>query len=361
MVLMDSIRARQLMLVGLLVGWWCWSAQGENGAAGDQGRSGASAGSPADPPQPYMRVQRGEEGTVSLQIALRQFLPRDTEGPEIWLAGVSHVGETNYYQELEAFLKRRTLVLFEGVGFDKQVFRERQRQLRADPNAEGSLQTVLASSLDLAFQLDTIDYDQDHFRNSDMTVEEIQKLMLRQAEEGRLDGVAESNPEFLALMAAMEGSSWLGAFLHVGVKLLGTNPKLKAMTRLMLIEVLGGVRGDLSEMQGLPPDVQELLRVLIRARNGVVLRDLKDALAESDRDSSVAVFYGAAHMDDLEKRLRNELSYRSGEERWMTALKVHPEAAGLSATEINAIRGLIDLQWQALKSVPTQPSSAPIR
>src|SRR5262245_10154718 len=62
---------------------------------------------------PYMRVARPDTNTVELQIAVRQFLPRQEKGPEVWLAAVSHIGESNYFTQLQAFLNHRDLVLFE--------------------------------------------------------------------------------------------------------------------------------------------------------------------------------------------------------------------------------------------------------
>ena len=63
-----------------------------------------------------MRVARPDGDTVELQIAVRKFLPPRGDGPAIWLAGASHIGESNYYTALQAHLDARTLVLYEGVG-----------------------------------------------------------------------------------------------------------------------------------------------------------------------------------------------------------------------------------------------------
>lgn len=308
-------------------------------------------------PKPYTRIAHPDTNTTELQIALRRFQSRHETGPDIWLAAVSHVGETNYYRTLQAFLERQALVLFEGVGGPqelKEASRRRQQALaqgaEAEPEASSSLQSTLANSLGLGFQLDSINYDFPHYQNSDLSLEQIQALLIREIQAASADGDGTgSNPTFLALMGAMDGSSWLGAILHVGAKMLGSSPKLKAMTRLMFIEILGQLEGDLTQIQGLPPDMKEVLQVLIRERNKVVVRDLKSALRKSNPPSSIAVLYGAGHMDDLQKRLASELDYHPVEDQWLSAISVQPARAGLTAAEIEMIRGLIKWQMESLQ------------
>ena len=56
------------------------------------------------PLEAYMRVAHTDADTVSLQIALRRFTPEKRRGPEIWLAGASHIGESNYFAALQRHL-----------------------------------------------------------------------------------------------------------------------------------------------------------------------------------------------------------------------------------------------------------------
>src|SRR5258708_1816052 len=87
-------------------------------------RSPASKGqSTLHPPEPYVRVSTAESNLIQLQIAVRQFVPLHGHGPAIWLTGVSHIGDSNYYAALQRHLDAQTLVLFEGVS-------ERARQPR---------------------------------------------------------------------------------------------------------------------------------------------------------------------------------------------------------------------------------------
>jgi hypothetical protein len=362
---LKPVLSRLFSVLAIVAVWAPFAQAQDSPASAPAAESSPTASTRA--PEDYMRVARPDTNTIQLQIALRQFKPAQGSGPALWLAAVSHIGETNYYDHLQTFLNAQPLVLFEGVGYDEAKGQFGKRRDRARPGATeeeetpaasetSSLQSTLAQSLGLAFQLDAIDYDRPNFRNSDMSISQLQTFLtkrLQDQDDDDKDSGGGANAEFLALLQAMDGSSWLGAVMHMGVKLLGSSPKLQAMSRLMMIEVLGELKGDLSQVQGLPPSMQKLIRVLIQTRNDVVIRDLKAALSRKKPPASIAVFYGAAHMNDMEKRLLKELDYQRAGEKWMPAITVRPAKAGLTASEIEMIRGLIRWQMKALGNNPT--------
>ena len=60
------------------------------------------------------------------------------------------------------------------------------------------------------------------------------------------------------------------------------------------------------------------------------------------------VFYGAAHMPDLENRLVKKLGFQPDEDEWLAAFGVNPKKAGLSAFEVELIRKMIRMQIQKI-------------
>jgi len=293
-------------------------------------------------PRGYMRVAQPDKDTVALQIAWRKFSPGKGRGPTIWLAGASHLGESNYFTRLQKLLDAQSLVLFEGVG-------AKSKKMRFDPEEETSIQHTMATSLGLVFQLSAIDYDRTHYTNSDLTIPQLQALLSGAAGGGTPGSSGtKASQEFQQLLQIMDGSSFLGTLMHIGLKFIGSSPKLQAMTKVLLVETLGRLEGDVSQMKGVPPEIQRLLSVIIVERNKVVIDDLKAQLRAARPPGSIAVFYGAGHMADMEKRLRGELGYRPHGEMWLTAISVNTREAGLSKTELDAMRSLIQWQMDAL-------------
>src|SRR6185436_19487934 len=103
------------------------------------------------------------------------------------------------------------------------------------------------------------------------------------------------------------------------LQLVAESPKLQAITKLALIEAFGALKGDMSQMQGMPEELKQLMDVLIRERNKAVMEDLRAELKSAKRTDSIAIFYGAGHLADLEKRLSRDLHYRPGEQIWLPA------------------------------------------
>ena len=309
-------------------------------------------------PQPYMRIARPDTNIVQLQIAARRFVPARHRGPVLWLVGTSHVGELEYYHALQKLLDAQTVVLYEGVNADahprhvgKPGAPPHDPPAPAPPRPAGtnqntSMQDVLATSLGLVFQLNAINYDRTNFVNSDLSVLQLQRIMIGDpnavpaapGEKGR------SNHSLDALLQIMDGSSFLGSIFKMGLQFIGSNPQLQAITKLTFIETLGRLKGDFSGMRGLPPDMKELLKVLIEARNQNVIEDIKTELGVVPRSGTISVFYGTGHMDDMERRVVRDLNYRPTGDVWFTAFSVDVRKTGLSPGELESMRNLI--QWQ---------------
>jgi hypothetical protein len=298
-------------------------------------------------PGPYLRVGAPRTNLTQLQVAVRQFVPHDRSQPVVWLAGVSHIGESNYYARLQKLLDAQDLVLFEGVT-DRASRAAGRRTFDRSEEDLGSLQNTMAESLGLAFQLSSIDYERPHFRNSDLTIEEIAQLI---AKEGTPGGKpSKTMEEFQKLLEMMEGDSLVGALIGAGMKLIGSSPKLQAVMKLAMIEMLGRFKGDLSQFEGLPPEWQRILEILVRARNDAVLKDLRVELGKrSSEKKSIAVFYGAAHMEDLERRLMEEMNYRPAREDWLPAFSVDLEKAQITESELGFVQSLVDWQMKMLQ------------
>lgn len=320
--------------------------------------AGCSSPKPGGPgaakdPEPFVRVENTDSNLIQLQIAVREFVPARGHGPAIWLTGVSHIGDSNYYAALQQHLAAQTLVLFEGIsasserGADMTVPKASRTKDTASSTANsasddaGGLQSSLAASLGLVFQLTAIDYQQSNFRNCDLSIPELRQLLAQSEATTGASGAGES---FEGVLQLMQGGSFFDSVLQVGLRFLGASPKLRALGRLALIDVIGEIQGDFSHLHGMPPEMQQLLEVLLQRRNQKVVSELEHDLSLLGKHDSIAVFYGTGHMPDLEKRLAQQLHYRPVAEHWFTAFSVNLAKAGVSESERQTVRNLIKLQ-----------------
>ncbi len=327
--------------------------------------AGKSGGlEPFAPDQPYVRIVDASSNLVELQIAVRKFVPAHAKGPALWLMGVSHIGEPGYYAQIQNRLNERTLVLFEGVGDHATVSATASNTCRpasgpvVQPAADekspppmaaakrsmSSLQSSLAASLGLVFQLDAIDYSRTNFRNCDLSIAEIRRLIVEQQTASGTDGASRS---FESLMQVMQGDGLFEILIEAGLRFIGSNPKLQGMSKLALIEVLGQIQGDPAQLGGLPPDLTQVLDVLIAQRDRKVISELEaETVPHSGigRRDSIAIFYGTGHMPDLERRLRQELGCRPAGQTWLTAFSVNLPQAGISRNEREFIRSFVQSQ-----------------
>ncbi len=326
----------------------------------DHPRAGDSA--PEAPPEPYVRIENTDSNLVQLQIALRKFLPARHKGPAIWLAGVSHVGESNYYAMVQEQLDAQTLVLFEGVaGVANGSGTDDKTPAAGAPGAgsetvaaipqgsEPSLQSSMAAALGLVFQLEAIDYNRPNFRHCDLSVSQIRELI---AEQPPAPGEPGAGQSFEGLLELMQGGSWLDSLVRLALRFVGANPKLQGLARLALIDTLDEIQGDPSRFDGLPPDMKQLLDVLVQKRNQNVIEELKTELKDLSREDSVAVFYGTGHMPDLERRLREELHYRPADQLWLTAFAVDLARTRITDSERAFVHNFLKSQ---LGEPPVQP------
>jgi hypothetical protein len=195
------------------------------------------------------------------------------------------------------------------------------------------LQSSLARALGLQFQLDAIDYGGAGWRASDMAMDEIDRA-LRQRDvpfELGAGGLAGGVPEGVA------------RFLLGAVRMLDTllGGAIADTCKVLLIELLGDERLIEQSLRQLGPGLTE---VIVEARNQVVIDDLGRVLQAPERPASVAIFYGAAHMPDMEARLRQQLGYKPSEANgaeWFKAIEVDLRQSAVSAEQLAQLREMV--------------------
>ncbi len=63
---------------------------------------------------------------------------------------------------------------------------------------------------------------------------------------------------------------------------------------------------------------------------------------------SVAVLYGAAHMEDMGERLVEQLGYRTRDETWFTAFEVDLTTSVITPQELEQVRRMVRQQLRLM-------------
>src|SRR5262249_9704899 len=94
-------------------------------------------------------------------------------GRRVYLVGAVHVAHAEFFKAMQAVLDSMDLVLWEGVGGKEKPTEEAMARF----DVLFKSQMLLKNLLNLDFQLDAMDYKRPFWRNSDMSINELQALL----------------------------------------------------------------------------------------------------------------------------------------------------------------------------------------
>ncbi len=212
-----------------------------------------------------------------------------------------------------------------GEGDDADIIVDGSRGPLRNIEEDDGIQARLAKSLGLVFQKDGMDWDRPHWRNSDLSIDQVMD---------RLDTARASGGPIFSMLDGSSFMAKLGGFM---LRLVERSPQTQAMIKLMLIEMLGGSEDLMAVM-----DTQaELMRVLIDERNKVVIEDLRRIMADEPDIKTVGIIYGAGHLPDLEMRLERDLGFSPIHDEWHGAITVDLRDAGIPASQARQMRQMI--------------------
>ncbi len=204
-------------------------------------------------------------------------------------------------------------------------------------SADPGIQQQLASALGLVFQLDVMDHTGANWRNSDMTVEELQE---------RLD---ETGAEAGVLFKTLDGTSFSARLMGLAFKFIGSNPAYSAIGKLVLVETLA--RAD-EILESAPGEMGAMMGVIIHERNRVLLDDLRAVIEHEPGVRTIGIIYGAGHLADVQQRLVEEFGYVEAGEEWVPAIEVDLDAAGVPPARARQLRAMLKRTFdQQLKTL----------
>jgi hypothetical protein len=254
---------------------------------------------------------------LAMEAAIVRYVPvkPDPRGKgtplSVDLVAAVHIGDAAYYDALNQRFEAYDALLYELVAAEGTVVERGRGTSNAHPL--GALQNAMKSMLALEHQLEQVDYTKKNFVHADMSPDQFMQAM------------KDRNEGFLQMYMRLLGHS-LGAQSKMAAK--GESPDVAVFAALFaedrplrLKKVLSQQLADTEEM--LTSFGGEEGSVLITDRNKAALKVLKQEIAAGKK--RIAIFYGAGHLADMDKRLREEFGLKPVEITWLTAWDLAPQ------------------------------------
>lgn len=257
----------------------------------------------ADEPQSteFMRFVEDGDNSGTLDAAIVTY--RNADGVTVDLVGAVHVADEDYFETLNEKFKGYDAVLYEMV--KPEGSGAPQKGVQSDSAVSG-FQRILKNILELDFQLDTVDYTPVNFIHADLTAEQFQQLQQDRGESLMALMLRAILNDMKRPRAGAAAPPTLQDLLTAaGAPDRGRQLKLLLAPQFQDMEAMVAGFGDASGES-----------VIITERNKAAMKALERQLAAGDR--KIAIFYGAAHLPDMEKRLSG-MGFEPVNTEWLIA------------------------------------------
>jgi hypothetical protein len=272
---------------------------------------------PAEKPSKgqFLRLVRDAQGhEESLQTAIVRLAPQAAAAGAVRvdLIAAVHIADKSYYEKLNREFRNYDVVLYELVAAEGTRIPKGGRKSSGNPLS--AVQKGMKDLLELEFQLDQIDYTAKNMVHADMSPEQFAKSM-RDRGESIWDIVGRM------IVYAMSKQNSGGDGLSDAQVLFALFDKNRALTlKRLLAEQFEDMEGMTVALEG--PNGSTLLG----QRNKTALAVLRKQMAAGKQ--KIAIFYGAAHMPDMQKRLAADFGLHPVDVRWLSAWDLKGKAEG---------------------------------
>jgi hypothetical protein len=263
----------------------------------------------------FLRLSRDDrDRPLSLDTSIVEYgRPADRQGVagrpplRVDLVAAIHLGSRSYYDTLDRLFADYDAVLYELVAPPNA----RPKPGAKPAGAIGSAQQGLTQMLGLQFQLEAVDYTAGNFVHADLSPQEFDAAMKKRGESWW--------SMFMKLMregaarAEREGRQPGGdvGFGEMFGLLFGSGEARQLKLRRIMAEQFTDMEVLTATFGG------EEGSTLITDRNAAALRVLREQMARGRK--RIAIFYGAAHMEDFDRRLRADFGLQPREAVWLEA------------------------------------------
>jgi hypothetical protein len=260
----------------------------------------------------FMRIRKDRDGQpVSLDTSITRYQLTDDQGKMVHvdLIGAVHIGEKEYYQQLNKTFEKYDAMLYELVAPEGTVIPKGGRNAGAGgiTNPVAAIQKGMQSLTKLEFQLNHIDYTQPNFVHADMTPEEFSQSM-----EDNGESVVGYVFKAIGQAMAMQQGGAKDPSLSIAMALFSKNRVLRV--RRSLAQQIHNMESGMIVFEGKNGST------IIDHRNAKCMQILRREIANGN--TNIGIFYGAGHLMDMEKRLLSDFKAKRAGQHWLAAWKL---------------------------------------
>lgn len=276
---------------------------------------GSAKGKPTLLKPQLLSLEKGTSSAQELKVSLSHY---KKPGSDILIdfIGAVHLGEREYFAELNKLFKSYEVVLYELIADSERIA---ELSSSSTDSQVGGLQKKMADILGLQFQLEGVDYSAKNFVHADMTPDQLFSSM-KQRGETPLQLITKLiklsfDPELQkSLQKAELSSDGLDGINPLLIYLRGPTESERRKLKKFMAQGLLASDELLKAIEG------ESGSVLISERNKVAIDVLKSEISQGR--NKIAVYYGVGHLPDMHERLTNELGFKLVGVEWMKAWRL---------------------------------------
>ncbi len=253
----------------------------------------------------FLRIDRVAEAPRALQaaIATYEITSGEFQGAKIDLVGAVHVGMREYYHDLNKRFQNYEAVLYELVA-DPEVNRPDMRE-EGGFNPLTGIQSGMKDKLELSFQLDEVDYSAANFVHADMSPSEFGEDM-KKRKDGFIGMFARLMGSGIAAQSTPKGQQQQADMMNA---MLSNDPMKLRRAMAEQFDTMDAQMAGLADKDG--------KSTLLTERNRKALEVLQSELKSGKK--TFAIFYGAAHLNDMHDRLLKDFQAELKETEWVDA------------------------------------------
>jgi hypothetical protein len=293
---------------------WLRAAEERTSASAEKKAEGAGA---LEEATKFLRLRRDDDKRpLAMETAVAHYVSEKRPGVSVDLVGAVHVGDESYYEALNKLFTKYDVVLYELVAPEGTRVPKGGRK-GPSTHPVGALQDGMSSILELKHQLNCVDYTQKNLVHADMSPEDFSKAMEQRGE------------SFLQMFLQLMGTGLAqkaggGGMDDASVLFALFSPNRAEKLKALMAEQFESLDGQLAVLDG--PDGSAILT----ERNKRCIEELDKELTAGQK--KIAIFYGAAHLPDMERRLTSDYGFRRENIKWLPAWQLKagtaPGAAG---------------------------------